>query len=87
MLTPSEMWELRDADQRRFNRFARALAWALAQIPAMVYAGTSTAIARRLFGASEELPEIEWQSRVSNVPGYDASVDAMEASTGMGRGQ
>jgi hypothetical protein len=69
------MWELRDADQRRFNRWARVLSWALAQIPALVYAGTSTAIARRLLGASEELPEIEWLERMSNVPGYDASLE------------
>jgi hypothetical protein len=32
-LTPAEMSGPRGADQRRFNRWARVLSWALAQIP------------------------------------------------------
>lgn len=73
-LTPAETRELYEADQRRYNRLAALVSWALVQMQAFTYDATSTAISRG-FGGNAELLDVRWDKLMKQAPGFDAALD------------
>lgn len=72
------MEALRLADQRRFNRNARVLAWAISLLQPLIAVGVSNGIAAA-FGEKVRAEPLRWDKVVMSIPHYEEDEEAREA--------